>query len=59
VTVNLPDLEPTQFEGNFAEMRYVEFNLGKGASGVQKLKWENMVVSRDGKFEWEKKSKNA
>jgi hypothetical protein len=56
--VNLPDLEPTKFEGNFAEMRYVQFNLEKGASGVKKSTWEKMVLS-DAKFEWEKKPKNA
>jgi hypothetical protein len=57
--VDLPNLTPSEFEGNFAEMRYVEFNLGKGANGVHTLKWENMAVSPDGKnLKWEK-SKNA
>jgi hypothetical protein len=56
--VDLLALKPTDFEGNFAEMRYVQFNLEKGASGVKKFTWEKMVLS-DAKFEWEKKPKNA
>jgi hypothetical protein len=47
--VNLPELTPTEFVGNFAEMRYVKFNLAEGKNGVKKLKWENMAVSRDDK----------
>jgi hypothetical protein len=56
--VNLPHLKPTEFEANFAEMRYVKFNLAEGKNGVQKLKWENMaVLDGDKNLKWGNKKK--
>jgi len=33
-TVDLPDFNPKEHAENFAEMRFVQFDLTKGANGI-------------------------